>query len=154
MHSFFDNLLTQVNTYQNDGKIVVGGDFNARCSNVSDFIEGVDDIIDRESIDDCENSYCNFFMEFLISANFCMLKGRLGTNNFTSISEKGKAVVDYICIPHSQLSEHTDFQVQTVEEIRNTFNFPLPERLSQLLDHSLLMTTLSMKKFMSSDICS
>ena len=154
MHSFFDNLLTQVNTYQNDGKIVVGGDFNARCSNVSDFIEGVDDIIDRESIDDCENSYCNFFMEFLISANFCMLNGRLGTNNFTSISEKGKAVVDYICIPHSQLSEHTDFQVQTVEEIRNMFNLPLPERLSQLPDHSPLMTTLSLKQFMSSEICS
>ena len=76
--SFFDNLLSQVSAYKNMGTILMGGDFNTRCSNNSDYIEGVDNISEREPIHRGENSYCNVFMEFLVSANFCMLNGGLG----------------------------------------------------------------------------
>ena len=127
---------------QNRGKLIIGGDFNTRCANVSDFIEGVDLIKDREVIDEVENSYCNLLMEFLISANFCILNGRLGKQNFTSISHKGRAVVDYICVPHTQLNDHLDFNVLTVSEMTDMLNLPLPTKLSQMPDHSVLITSL------------
>ena len=53
------------------------------------YIEGVDDIPDREVIDGVENGQGNALVDFMISANLCMLNGRLGTNNFTCISHKG-----------------------------------------------------------------
>ena len=144
---YFDKLLAQVCEYQNIGRMIIGGDFNSRCANLSDYIEGVDDIKERESIDDHENSYCNAFMEFLISSSFCMLNGRVGTNGYTSVSEKGKAVVDYICVPHYQLTDHQDFNVIPVSDIANKFNLPLPDKLTQMPDHSLLVTTITTSNF-------
>ncbi len=146
---YFDKLLTQVSQYQNIGRIVLGGDFNSRCANTSDYIEGVDEIGDRESLDEHENSYCNFFLDFLISSSFCMLNGRLGNNDFTSISEKGKSVVDYICIPHSQISDHLDFNITTVSDIANKYDIPLPNKLSQMPDHSVLMTEIAIGEYVT-----
>ena len=146
---YFDMLLAQVSEYQNIGRMVIGGNFNSRCSDVSDYIEGVDDVCERKCIDQYENSYCNFFMEFLISTNFCMLNGRLGINDFTSISEKGKAVVDYICVPHSQFSDHLDFNVVKVSDIASNFSLPLPDKLSQMPDHSFICTDIAVGEYIT-----
>ena len=69
-----------------------------------------------------------------------MLNGRLGTNNYTSISSKGKAVVDYILIPHSQLCDHSTFKVETVTEIARLHGISPPVRVSQMSDHSMIST--------------
>ena len=41
------------------------------------------------------------FIEFLNDAKLCCLNGRIcnDNDNFTSVSRKGRSVVDYICIP-------------------------------------------------------
>ena len=138
--AFFDRLLTDIYLYQNIGQIKVGGDFNARRSDMSDFIEGADNIPPRSSIDQSEKLYGNYLINFLVETNFCMLNGRLGINNYTSISNKGKAVVDYVLIPHSQLSDHNTFKVETVTEIARAHGISPPVKVSQMSDHSMLST--------------
>lgn len=92
--------MEKVYEYQNDGHLIVCGDLNARVGQESDYIEGVDDVKPREVIDDTINRYGDHFLDFLINCNFCMLNGRLGTNDFTHISKRGRSVVDYVCVPH------------------------------------------------------
>ena len=42
---FFNNLVTQVAEYQSDTQpFIICGDFNARCADIPDHIEGVDDL--------------------------------------------------------------------------------------------------------------
>lgn len=54
---FYANLLEQVNQYQLLGNIIIMGDCNAHCGELSDYIEGVDDISSREVIDHKVNDY-------------------------------------------------------------------------------------------------
>ena len=90
-------LTEQVYQYQNEGNIYVCGDFNSRCGESSDYIEGVDDVIEREIIDYSSNHYGDLLLSFLIDCNLCMLNGRTnGKNDFTHVSHRGKSVVDYV----------------------------------------------------------
>ena len=41
--------------YQHIGKLYICGDFNARCGNIQDFIDGVDNVQIRNVIDDVSN---------------------------------------------------------------------------------------------------
>ena len=50
-HEYFDNLLSQIYVHQADGPFMICGDFNARCGAEADYIEGVDDICERDIID-------------------------------------------------------------------------------------------------------
>ena len=49
--SFFDNLICQMHEYCKNATFYICGDLNARCSNFQDFIEGVDNIQDRNVVD-------------------------------------------------------------------------------------------------------
>jgi hypothetical protein len=49
--AFFNALTCQIHQYQNDGFLMIGGDFNARCGNKADYIEGADDVSPREVLD-------------------------------------------------------------------------------------------------------
>ena len=49
-HSYFDKLLSQIYIYQTRGQFIICGDFNARCGGDADYIEGVDDVIERTII--------------------------------------------------------------------------------------------------------
>ena len=97
----FDNLLQQVYCNQNKGYTIILGDFNSRCGHFNDYIEGVDDIVPIV-IDNTENLKGDLFIEFLRDINFAMLNGRIGVNDFTYISPRGRSVVDYICVPYEQ----------------------------------------------------
>ena len=80
-------------------------------------------------------------MEFLNEAKVCVLNGRFNEqDNYTSISGRGKAVVDYICVPHDIFSRCKYFNVVTVQEITDQFALHglLGER-SRLPDHSVLL---------------
>ena len=93
---FYTKLLEQVYMYQNIGKLYICGDFNARCGDIQDFIEGVDNVQKRHVIDDVSNRNGDLPIEFLVDCNMCMLNGRTGSHDFTNISSKGKSVVDYV----------------------------------------------------------
>ncbi|KAK6191131.1 hypothetical protein SNE40_002872 [Patella caerulea] len=133
---FFLTLSQQIYSYQNQGLLCICGDFNSRIGNNSDFIEGVDDVPSRSCVDSTVNHYGDLLLDFLIDNNMCMLNGRVGAeNDFTCISIKGKSVVDYVFVPHEQLSVYTDFKVKTVTDIINEHNLAVPITTP---DHSVL----------------
>ena len=131
----FTNLLKTVYEYQNDGNIVLCGDFNARCGNECDYIEGVDPIPPREALDEQCNAVGYQFIDFLVDCNLCMLNGRIGRNNYTCISPLGKSVVDYICVPQEILSSCSSFEVLTMSELINDLGL---HGHTKIPDHSLL----------------
>ena len=109
---FYENLLSDVFRFQKLGPFCIMGDFNSRCANVQDYIEGVDAIAERNIVDVLSNSYGELLIQFLISANCCILNGRNYHNNdFTCVSSKGLSVVDYILVPYEILHWFSDFRV-------------------------------------------
>ena len=109
--AFYSDLMLKFYDYQNNGDVIICGDFNSRCGDESDYIEGVDSIPPREVIDDKMNPYGQLLIDFLIDCNLCMLNGRTGENNFTNINVSGSSVVDYMIVPHEQLERYKEFKV-------------------------------------------
>ena len=110
---YFDTLLSQIYKYQNDGLFYVCGDFNSRIGNKMDFTEGVDNVSARKIIDWKVNSYGDIFIDFLNSASCGILNGRCGVkDDYTSVSVKGLAVVDYCFTSYENIPMFTDFEIK------------------------------------------
>ncbi|CAG2243384.1 LRP2 [Mytilus edulis] len=77
---------------------------------------------------------------YINEAKFCVLNGRFALNdNFTSISRKGKAVVDYICVPQDSFNDFRNFKVLTTQDIVDNNNLQgLIGDKSKLPDHSVI----------------
>ena len=72
----------------------------------------------RDVVDFKCNSYCNTFIDFLISVNCCILNGRNFVNNdFTCISTKGCSVVDYCIVRYEYLNLCSDFSVVRANDL-------------------------------------
>ena len=71
----------------------------------------------------------------------CMLNGRSkDSNEFTSISTKGLAVVDYCLVPTENFALFQDFAVWKILDILDKFSINVP---SKLPDHSILFWKLN-----------
>ena len=117
-HEYFENLLSQIYIYQTLGQFMICGDFNARCGDEADYIVGVDEIEPRNVVDYRNNSYGDIFLDLLINSNCAMLNGRLGgINDFTSVSVKGTAVVDYVFVSYDVLRCYRDMSVRREHEL-------------------------------------
>ena len=140
--TFYSHLLTLVYLHCYCDKMFILGDFNARIGNLSDVIFDCDDIPRRVNIDTSVNKHGHDFIEFLLESKFCVLNGRLGQgDNYTSISRKGRAVVDYICVPHDTLNSCLTFTVTTVQEIADQHQLHgLLGHRSRLPDHCVILT--------------
>ena len=140
--TFFTHLLAQVYSLEADA-IYLCGDFNSRISNKDDCIGDIDNVPPRVAIDLSMNSHGESVLEFLRDCKCCVLNGRINpdTDNFTSISSRGRAVVDYIITPHDCLETCIDLKVITPSEIlsNNPICIDLIGEKSRLPDHSLLM---------------
>lgn len=139
VNSFYDQLLTNIYQFQNEGSIFVCGDFNSRCGDLEDFIPGVVCIPHRHVVDYTVNKYGELLIDFLINTHMCLLNGRNSTSNdYTSISVKGRSVVDYCFVPYDDVDMFHNFTVNHVLDmidsipgLNNTASTGLP-------DHSLL----------------
>ncbi|VDI27419.1 Hypothetical predicted protein [Mytilus galloprovincialis] len=116
-----ETLMTHIYTIPNGHAFYICGDWNSRCSDFSDFIEGVDQLPERNIVDFQHNSYGSVFCDFLIDVNCCILNGRNSLHNdYTFISTRGSSVVDYCVLPYEQLKSFSDFTVhRTTELIKN-----------------------------------
>ncbi|CAG2193413.1 unnamed protein product [Mytilus edulis] len=132
---FYTKLLEQVYMYQNIGKLYICGDFNSRCGDAQDFIEGVDNVQIREIVDSVSNRNGDLLIEFLVDCNMCMVNGRIGSQDFTHIKGTGKSVVDYVLTPHEQLNEVINFKVNTMSDLVTELSLVGYESIP---DHSLL----------------
>ena len=77
MGEYFDSLLTKVYQYQSMGQYYICGDFNSRLGDLVDYIEGVDDVPPRDVLDFSKNAHGQYFCNFLIDSNCCILNGRV-----------------------------------------------------------------------------
>ena len=79
--------------------ILIYGDINARIGSLSDTIVGVDGEISNITVlDSVKNLQGEEFVDFLQEMTMCVLNGSFSNDNYACISQKGKYVVDYICI--------------------------------------------------------
>ena len=142
---FFSNLLSQIYLYQDCGPYLLCGDFNARCGDQQDFIEGVDEVQHREIIDYRKNGHGDLLVDFLINSNCVMLNGRcLGTNDYSSVSTKGLAVVDYAIISQHRLHQCKNMRVVRAQELfRQTELLGRVNPEHNISDHSMLVWVFS-----------
>ena len=137
---FFDNLICQMHQYCKNDLFYICGNFNARCSDFQDFIEGVDYIQSRHIIDFTSYKYGELLCEFLINTNCCILNGRnMLSNDYTCIKGQGASVVDYCLIPHEDLNKFTEFNVHKTTDLINDINIiDTIEPETSKPDHSIL----------------
>ncbi|ESP01988.1 hypothetical protein LOTGIDRAFT_157124 [Lottia gigantea] len=103
----------------NIGDIQILDDFNARCGDNSEMIEGIDNVSLRTVIHRKENSHGDLLMNFLTVSNLAVLNERVGSQDFMCISNNGESVVDYVCIPHENLNTIESFSVLTMPQVIN-----------------------------------
>ena len=122
--SFYAHLLTQVYMYTHVDHILICGDLNSRTGSMKDYIEDIDKIPHRNAIDEVKNNHGESLCEFLMESKMCIVNGRITPeyDNFTSTSVRGRAVVDYILVPHMSLETCTECHVYTSNELVEMFN--------------------------------
>ena len=137
---FFTHLLSQIylNSYVNASFIC--GDLNCRVGDRQQSITEVDDIPAREIIDTVVNKHGEALFDLLIESRMVNTNGRVcGTNAFTSVSGRGKSVVDYFAVPHENINCCSSFNVHPIAEITDqcSLEFTLSESC-KVPDHSHL----------------
>ena len=139
-NDFFDNLLFQISQYQDLGAFYICGDFNARCGDMSDFIEGVDHLPERHVVDFSLNAYSDIFIDFLINVNCCIVNGRNSvSDDFTFVSTRGCSVVDYCLTPYESLLRVSNFEVIRASQLVQNANILGQVDMSYAIpDHSFL----------------
>ncbi|VDI60035.1 Hypothetical predicted protein [Mytilus galloprovincialis] len=147
--SFFAHLLAQIYLNDDCDAILLTGDFNLRIGSLPDTLNDIDCVPMRNTIDKSINQHGHEFIDFLNESKFCVLNGRFqDCDNFTSISKRGKSVVDYICVPHDVFDKCKKFEVLTAESIVNNNSlFGLLGGKSRLPDHSVLITEFTVTHF-------
>ncbi|VDI02802.1 Hypothetical predicted protein [Mytilus galloprovincialis] len=140
VHEFMETLMTHIYTIPQGNLFYLCGDFNSRCSDFSDSIEGIDCLPERDIVDFQTNGYGNIFCDFLIDVNCCILNGRKTlTNDFTFVSTRGSSVVDYCILPYEMLDSFNSFSVTRATTIIQSLGEPGRYDLRKIVpDHSLL----------------
>lgn len=70
----------------------------------------------------------------------CKVNGRVGHNDFTHVSHRGKTVVDYACVLYKQLPFVIDFNVPLMSDTVNALNC---QGVTKIPEHSLLTWTVA-----------
>ncbi len=86
--SFFDTLLFQIDLYQNDPLFYVCGDLNPKFGASVDFIEGVDDVPEKVTLDCNKNMYADRMIDVLLRTGICT-KGWLYSSVYQGLSYGG-----------------------------------------------------------------
>ena len=102
-----------------------------------DFIEGIDDLEYRETIDFNVNQYGHLLIEFLLNSNMCILNSRnCSSTDFTCITSS--SVVDFCLVSHEDLSINSELKVCKVTDIIKAIGLETVLHLASFLDHSIL----------------
>ena len=141
--AFFTHLLTMIYLHSYADSCFTLGDFNSRISDQKDAITAIDYVTDRSTIDFTLNKHGEAFIDFLKESRMVITNGRInGVNNFTSISSKGKSVVDFVAVPIDNVDQCITCNVHLVSEIieENGFESFISERCKPP-DHSPICLT-------------
>jgi hypothetical protein len=149
-HAFYDTLLAQVLVYQEECDLFyLCGDFNGRCGNLPDFIEGVDSVCERQVLDTTVNKYGELLCDFLLSSDCCMLNGRNTDGNYYTFRDV--SVIDYCLIPHHALDLFMDFVVHRVDDMFQEMGMlgTVANPAQTLPDHNLLTWSIDVSAYLS-----
>ena len=138
---FYSHLLTQLYECQDVDCVVMCGDVNGRIGNLKDFVDGLDNIKERNVLDETVNTHGRTFIDFLNDAKMCVLNGRGNPvyENYTFISTLGRSVVDYFFVPHDNVKYCQNFKVIPISDIiqKNDLAYYLNAKCKQP-DHSVI----------------
>ena len=116
--AFFTHLLSLIYLHNYVDCCFLAGDLNARISSKPDTIDIVDLIPDRETIDESFNKHGEAFLEFLLESRMIVTVGRVpGNLDFSSVSGRGKALVDWFAVPQENLDKCVSCDVIPLNEI-------------------------------------
>ena len=151
--TFFTHLLSLIYLHNFVDCSFVCGDINGRIGGRCETITDVDFIPSRIELDTTHNQHGDAWIDFLNEACMAVTNGRvLGSDNFTSISSKGKAVVDYIAVSIENFQDCLSFDVKTMSEIVDKYNLHvLLSSKCKLSDHSLVTLTFAMNRCYESE---
>ena len=159
VNDFFAHLTCQSYLYSNADVFLICGDFNARVGNLKDTICCDTEIPDRKIIDMCHSNvygHGETFVDFLLENKLCILNGRVtpAFDNYTSISVRGKAVVDYFVTRHDCFNMFNKVQVETSTDLVDRLD--LLELISNDCkppDHSLVSVSLNVASVIENYNC-
>ncbi len=141
--SYFNYITALLYQLQDSDVILICGDINSRISDTDDILEHVNNynIDKRQSCDTVKNKHGKLFIDFLHNNDMCVLNGRFGvtSNNFTSISTRGKAVVDYFITAQEHFKYIHTFNIITMNDIKDKFRYCIDEHC-RFPDHNILCT--------------
>ena len=135
----FQELVSLLYDNSNCDATLLVGDYNARVGARKDVIEIIDDIPDRTVLDLQHNDHGISLVNFLLQSNTCIINGRINPlgDSYTSISHRGKAVVDYVLASHDTFNLIQNFEVLNISELM--LKYRLMEHCVGLLsDHSVM----------------
>ena len=140
---FFAHLISEIYLHSYADFIICGGDINARIGNIEITDPNLDmDIPKRISIDLIKSGHYVEFIDFLRDSKFFVLNGSITPDydNFTN-TKRGKSVVDYMFVPHDNLSNIKSFSVDLANSLIDDtkIHHMIGERC-KVPDHSLLTT--------------
>ena len=139
---FFSHLTHLMYSFSDLDATYIAGDLNGRIGDKSDFIDGIDCVPARIAIDSQVLGHGDAILDFCNESKFCVINGRISplNDNFTSLSNRGSAVVDYMLTPYDSLDTVCDFKVVTmssaVESLGTRGLLAVP---SKITDHSMLI---------------
>ena len=135
---FFAHILGILYLYTHYDAYYMAADLNAPIGGHCDYIQGLEDIRPRTVIDNIKRGHGDTFLEFLKDSKSCVLNGRFDANmdNYTSVSSRGKAIVDYIITSHEALNTVEYFKVLLARDLINPAEYGSAARPP---DHSMLM---------------
>lgn len=139
---FYSHLLGLLYSNSNVDAFYIAGDVNGRIGNRSDYIPEVDPLAPRTSIDGTVNNHGEALLDFCNDSKMCIINGRICplNDNFTSISTKGLAVVDYFFTRHDDIHNVSYFEVLTMssalERLGVSGTAVSPTKVS---DHSMIV---------------
>ena len=131
-----------------DYDAVYVGDLNGRIGNRWDFIEQLDDVPTRTAIDQSVKGHGEAILDFCHETKFCVINGRINplNDNYTSISTKGTAVVDYFLTSHENLKNVKHFMVMTMSSLVDSLGAHIVATLpNKISDHSTLIMDIHVK---------
>ncbi len=146
---FFNRLLIEVYKYVDIDALYFIGDVNSRIGSLNDCTD-LDNVMSRKNLEEENNNHGKAFVEFLHDSKCCVVNSRVSTeyDNFTSVSTKGKAVVDFVFTPHENLKTIHSCYVDTCSDIINTLGIQhMISDTCKAPDHSLVTIKIYMSRY-------
>ena len=151
--AFYTHLLSLIYLHNFSDCSFIFGDLNGRIGDKLDTIDAVDHVNSRDVVDYTTNKHGDALLDFLIESRMVVANGRIeGSNDFTSISLRGKSVVDYFIVPIENISSCSSFKVMPVTDMMQHYNFEtlLSERC-RAPDHSVLVLKYKIDRSLADD---